>query len=273
MHPLISVIIPSYKPKEYLWECLNSLDTQTIDSEKFEILIILNGCKEPWYSEIQTFIQKNLKQITINLIQIDTPGVSNARNVGINNAKGDYITFIDDDDFISDDYLEELLKKCPKNGISLSNTLAFQDIKPYVFEDYYIQECYLRNEKNHNHNLINCRAYLNGPCMKLIPKEIIGNIRFDTSLKNGEDSIFMFEISPKIKKINFTALTAIYYRRFRKSSAISNLNNKKYLFKSIFQYLERLSRIYFFNPFKYNFIFSVTRFLAPLKVLVSNLFK
>ena len=54
----ISVIIPTYKPKEYIWECLDSLKSQTFDKKEFEIILILNGCKEPYYSEIDKYIME-----------------------------------------------------------------------------------------------------------------------------------------------------------------------------------------------------------------------
>ena len=55
----ISVIIPMYKPDYYIWECLDSLKNQTISQNEFEILIILNGEKEPYYSQINNWINEN----------------------------------------------------------------------------------------------------------------------------------------------------------------------------------------------------------------------
>lgn len=126
----ISVIIPSFKPQSYLYECLKSLKGQTFDHKRFEIIIILNGCKEPFYSDIQEYIKHNLSDLNINFIQTDTPGVSNARNIGLDNAKGEYICFIDDDDAVSSDYLKGLLEKANENTIVTSNISSFiKDIK------------------------------------------------------------------------------------------------------------------------------------------------
>ena len=58
----ISVIIPTYKPKAYLWECLNSLCNQSFHFEDYEIIIVLNGCKEPYDSQINEFIHLHNKQ-------------------------------------------------------------------------------------------------------------------------------------------------------------------------------------------------------------------
>ena len=51
----ISVIIPSYKPQEYLWQCLDSLCSQTFPKEDFELILVLNGCKEPYYEQIKAY--------------------------------------------------------------------------------------------------------------------------------------------------------------------------------------------------------------------------
>lgn len=58
----ISVIIPTYKPKAYLWECLDSLVAQTFAKKDFEVLLVLNGCLEPYRSEIEHILKKiNIK--------------------------------------------------------------------------------------------------------------------------------------------------------------------------------------------------------------------
>ena len=90
----ISVIIPSYRPEEYLYECLEAIINQTLNQNEFETLVVLNGCKEPYFEQIQKYI--NVHSSNIRLIQTDVPGVSNARNIGIEAAKGEYLTFVDD---------------------------------------------------------------------------------------------------------------------------------------------------------------------------------
>ena len=133
----ISVIIPSYKPKGYLWECLESLYNQTFPSNDFEILLVLNGCCEPYKSQIEEFL-KGKDMCNVCLIQTNQLGVSNARNIGLDRAKGDYITFIDDDDYVSPSYLEELYEKALPDTISLCYPYAFNDGSPEIQLPYYI---------------------------------------------------------------------------------------------------------------------------------------
>ena len=105
----ISVITPTYKPGSYVWECLDSVYNQTFSGKRYEVIIILNGCNEPYYSQIEEYISSHSDRCAFSLIQTDVPGVSNARNIGIEKSNGTYLTFVDDDDVISENYLEELL--------------------------------------------------------------------------------------------------------------------------------------------------------------------
>ena len=190
----ISVIIPTYKPRDYLWECLNSLMNQNLSKDDFEIVLVLNGCCEPWKSMVKSYIDKEMKGVNVDFIQVDSGGVSNARNIGLDCAKGEYITFIDDDDFISPSYLEELLRKASPTVISLCYPLSFIDgTQEYV--PYLITKDFEKNSGLNSCNYKRAKKFFSGPVYKLIHRDIIGDRRFDLHFHNGEDSIFMFLIS------------------------------------------------------------------------------
>ena len=189
MNKKISVILPTYRPQDYLWKCLDSLDKQTIPKNYYDVLIVLNGCKEPYLSQINEYILEH-KINNFLCIQIDEGGVSNARNIGLDKASGEYITFIDDDDYVSPKYLEELLSLSNLTTIALSYELAFDD-GTNIFYPYYITKEY---DNYHNKGVMpfyKPRRLFNGPVYKLIHREIIGNRRFNTNFKNAEDALFM----------------------------------------------------------------------------------
>ncbi len=106
----ISVIVPTYKPKDYLWECLESIYNQTFSKKEYELILVLNGCDEPYGTRIVSWLNEHT-DLQVLYIQTDIGGVSNARNMALDIANGEYITFIDDDDFISPSYLK---KNCMK---------------------------------------------------------------------------------------------------------------------------------------------------------------
>ena len=172
MNPKISVIIPSYKPKDYLWECIDSLNNQTIDKSKFEIILVLNGCCEPWRSSILNWI-KNNPTLNINFIQTDKAGVSNARNIGMDNAQGEYIAFIDDDDYVSPSYLEEMLALSSPENVALTDSIYFADETEMLNYDNIHHNEYLKLKDLNNPSLYQSRRFFNGPVMKLIHKDII----------------------------------------------------------------------------------------------------
>ena len=130
----ITAIIPTYKPGDYLLDCLKSIEAQTFSSYQYEVIVILNGCKEPYLNMIENYQRHLLRIKNLRIIQTDLPGVSNARNIGIDNAKGDYITFIDDDDIISPSFFEGLIQistpECVGCGYSLSFKESITDSHP-----------------------------------------------------------------------------------------------------------------------------------------------
>lgn len=261
----ITVIIPTYRPKDYIEKCLISLSKQTLSSSLFEIIVVLNGCKEPWETFIFSLIDKHLSYNNAILIQTDIPGVSNARNIALNAAKGEYIAFIDDDDYISPEYLEELLNVSSKNCIGLTDSIYFNDRdgKSIIKNSHHID--YLKLKDLPTNSLYKSRRFFNGPVMKLIHRDVIGNRRFDTRFTNGEDSLFMALISDRIIKCSFCEPNAVYYRRIRINSATTlkrswyqNLINN---FKCIIQYLKYWSG----QPTHYNVPFMTSRILASIK--------
>ena len=148
----ISVIIPTYKPQSYLWECLNSLVNQTFPKEFFEIILVLNGCNEPYKSNIEKYITTSMRDMNINFVHSEKAGVSNARNIALDRVKGKNIAFIDDDDIVSPNYLEELYAKVHPNTIVLSNSYAFNDgylhiQLPYSLTTVYEKFKYVKENK------------------------------------------------------------------------------------------------------------------------------
>lgn len=264
----ISVIIPTYKPQSYIWECLYSLKLQTFPKENFEIILVLNGCKEPYLTRIKEYINTTLKGYNVNFIHTDKGGVSYARNIALDIAKGEYITFIDDDDYVSPSYLEELYKKAKPEIVSLSNTTAFIDGNLTDKFKFSLSKVFELISSKGVQPLSKARKYFAGPCMKLIHKSIIKERRFDERFKNGEDCIFMFLISDKIKKINFTSSNAIYYRRYRENSAVTK---KRSFFSRLSNALNTIREyiiIYLRNPSDYSFNFFCTRILGTLKSII-----
>lgn len=260
----ISVIIPTYRPQSYLWECLDSLRAQTLSSQKFEVLIILNGEKEPYFSMIQNYIKQN-NCSNFNLFYSTDKGVSNARNIGLDMAMGTYITFIDDDDYVSNSFLESLLKHSTPETISLSNFIAFFD-QTHEIIPHSLNKCFVENSKKTDIKYQTVRKYFSAPYAKAIHKDIINNKRFDPKFRIGEDSLFLFAISDSYKYISFTDSNAIYFRRFRAESvSIGSKGSLIVRIKNAWQLCFQYINIYSQNPKSYNLNFLITRILGACR--------
>ena len=260
----ITVIVPTYKPQSYLWECLDSIYNQTVSKSDYELILVLNGCNEPYNSQIKDWLSEH-KDLQVQFIQTDQGGVSNARNIAIDNARGEYVTFIDDDDLISTAYLKELYEKATPDTVSLCYPYAFNDGDFGKQLPYRITDAFDYCVKNKCTKISSkVRKFFSGPCMKLIPFSFIQNRRFDKRFKNGEDTLFMFLISDRIHNIAFTSKNAIYYRRVRVGSA----SNQERVFKTILTSQMLLTKeylkIYLTNIPKYNFSFFLTRMMGAI---------
>ena len=115
MSPKISIIIPSYNEEKNISRCLDSVMNQTFSD--FEVLCVDDGSNDKTYDIIKKYSEKDSR-----IIPMKNPykGVSSARNFGIENAKGDYIGFVDSDDFIQPQMYEFLYKAVTENNCDFS---------------------------------------------------------------------------------------------------------------------------------------------------------
>ncbi|WLD24699.1 glycosyltransferase family 2 protein [Flavobacterium dauae] len=269
MNIFISVVIPTYKPQSYILECIDSLQKQTLTKKLFEVIIILNGDKEPYYTEVENYIKEH---DNFKIIHTATAGVSNARNIGIDAAKGSHVVFIDDDDFITEIFLEEMYNHIVKTPLNLvvSNFLRY-------YADNQIENDYMTNSYEELNNstatfsLVKNRKILSSSCGKAIPKEVISDCRFKETVKISEDALFMFEISKNIKGISFLPLKVAYYRRIRIASASRKKTSVSTRFKILVQNINNFSKVYFRNSAQYSFSLYINRIMAITKHFLISL--
>lgn len=259
----ISVIIPSYKPGDYLQECLNSLVHQTIGHEQFEVWVVLNGCKEPYLSDINAFLTTLPADFNVHLLQTDAPGVSNARNLGIEAATGEYATFIDDDDWVSPNFLEKLWALADPSVVVNANILSVNIAKGETTKDpLYDYDQFMGHEQT---SMMRVRRLLSSACFKLIPMKMIGKRRFDTNYALGEDALFMASLTDRIRTVRFTSPDAIYYRRIRQGSAMRHHRTLRQRAVNCFGLYRSYLGIYLSDPLHYNLIFFLNRLAAVSK--------
>lgn len=267
---MISVIIPTYKPKAYYFnDCINSVVNQTIDRFEYEVLIILNGPQEPYMGLILSAINK---LSNIRLLYSPYPGVSSARNCGIEHSRGDYICFIDDDDLISPCYLEKLLLVSSNNTIGISNVYSFKITINELNDNFFICSRLRNKQKYMGTSIYRYRSFLAFPVAKMIHKEIISAHRFDCRFQNGEDALFITSLTDNFSKLRFTDDDAIYYVRERMGSASRRKIPLLMIFKNAIMLIFAYWTIYLKNPRKYSLMLFLSRIPGVLKNSY-NLFK
>ena len=127
---MISVIVPVYNMEKYLARCVDSLLSQTM--KDFEILLIDDGSTDGSASICKEYAARDNR---IRYIKKKNGGLSDARNVALEHAKGEFVTFIDSDDFVHGTYLEYLLSLILENNADISSCIHFETSLDKFSED------------------------------------------------------------------------------------------------------------------------------------------
>lgn len=266
----VSIIIPTYKPQSYIWKCLDSIYAQTFPVTEMEIIIIVNGCSQPYVKNIESYFSTK-GNLQAKVLQTNVPGVSNARNIGLSVANGEWICFIDDDDWISENYIEELVNYGDNDAhIVEANVLDFDETTNQYYDDY-LTSAFKRNYEKSHINIVAARSFLSTACCKAIRRSIIGDMTFDCNFAHGEDSLFMAKLSKNIKNFRTTSSKAVYYRRVRRDSASQKKIPHISLLKERLSLAKAYTKIFFSDPVHYDFTFFLTRFLALIRSYIYSI--
>lgn len=258
---LISIVIPIYNAEKYLEECLNSIKNQTY--KNIEVIMVNDGSKDDSETICKRFSEDDARFRYFTKVN---GGVSSARNLGLDNVKGDYITFIDADDWIAEKHLELLINSIKKTNsdIGVSSYKEFNNKDTYYIRVYTKQEKNLLNFEKMNRDefltlfpkLMSTNVCFNNAVSKLFRKDLVKNLRFDTSIKYGEDLDFYFRLYMNVDSISYVdELTYVY--RIHGDSTTSNFNQEHAeqelaIFKQMYEKIQEigLPSIHYFKKLK-----------------------
>lgn len=247
-NPLISIVVPVYNMESSLEKCMGSILNQTYDN--FEAICVDDGSTDQSGLILDKFAKYNSK---IVVVHTKNRGVSSARNIALSVAKGDYIGFVDSDDYIHKDMYKVLADLILKNDVDI------------VSCGYYFEEgCNVKQALNQKEipleplNLIESLYYIykrdeyKGVAgylwTRLFKKDLIkdsrGNliVRFDENLNVGQDIVFLAELFRNVKKVLFTE-QALYYYCQRENSTVHD-EAKQIERMSWIQAYEKIIKIY-----------------------------
>lgn len=221
MNEKISVVIPIYKVEKYLKKCIDSIINQTYSN--LEIILVDDGSPDKCPQICDEYSQKDSR---IKVIHKKNGGLSDARNYGIKVSTGRWITFIDSDDYVSNDYIEYLYKLLKENKSDISIVL------PYEFSNY--EKINIKNERE----IINVYDSRQGLIImlyqkkfdtsawgKLYKKELFNDIEFPCG-KLYEDISTIYKAILKSDKIVYSNQKKYYYLK-RNDSIMGQTFNVK----------------------------------------------
>jgi glycosyltransferase involved in cell wall biosynthesis len=231
--PKISVIIPVYNVEKYLSQCLDSVINQTF--KDFECICVNDGSTDNSLTILQEYSNKDNR---IKIINQKNSGSSIARNKALRQSIGQYIAFIDSDDFVSNDYLEKLITVAEKEN---SNIVYCRHKMYYPLDNRYengpnrekLIKLFFEYSKSKGENkqikyILDIVENSRSICMKLYKSEVIknNNIYFFENIFAEMDYSFNILINLYSRKISLLDEELYYYRK-----QISSITSKKKTFR------------------------------------------
>lgn len=190
--PLISIIVPSFNEEKNIRRCLDSILNQTF--KNFEVICVDDNSTDSTFEIIKEY---SVKDSRIKPFKNPDKGVSSARNFGIENSVGDYIGFVDSDDFIQPQMYEFLFRSINENGCKLA-VCRYEKTSEFIEKsfEYSCRECYSEEFINfYDMDFVaKNELTLTSACMKLIKKELALKCDKFEKYKIGEDTIYCADL-------------------------------------------------------------------------------
>lgn len=238
LKPLISIIVPVYNSSQYLQECLDSIISQSYDN--FELILIDDGSTDSSVEICETYSKQDSR---IRVIHKSNGGVSSARNIGIDNARGEWIAFCDSDDKVLPDWLSNFVIDNLNNydlvcqGMQLLNRTKDKQIKT---ED--ITNSFEGDRIVIWKSLKSCNS-IGHVFTKLFRKSIIqsNSLRFDESIRFMEDEEFFLRYLTFTNQGKGTGKCGYCYFIPESGKYSEDFVKKEYLFKTCYKNVCRYS--------------------------------
>jgi glycosyltransferase involved in cell wall biosynthesis len=231
---LLSVIVPVYNVEPFLRQCLDSVIKQTL--KDIEIICVNDGSTDGSLAILKQYANSDRRIVLINK---ECGGLSSARNAGLDIATGDFVYFLDSDDYLSANALKRLTKKMITNDLDMIffNAVAVCE-DDAVHNDYlHYQEYYKRPTRYHGVHtgialmaqLVKNKEYRPAACLSICRRSLIEEhgVRFIQGVIH-EDNAYTFETMMRSKKVMLLN-DAYYHRRVRTGSIMTSLSAAKSL--------------------------------------------
>ena len=233
----ISVIVPVYNVEAYLERCVESILQQTY--AHFELILINDGSTD---SSGQICDHLASQYENIKVYHIENSGVSNARNMGIQLATGSWVTFIDSDDFVTQDYLATLASAV--EGVNVGFAIApLHHIKNGIVTDIpsHSGKTELWSTEETMKELLMTTRTSFFPVAKLFKRDLLADEKFNTNYHLAEDALFLTELLLKTRCSCVFIDKPVYYYDHREGSATTSVN--QHVFDTVEVYQQIIAQV------------------------------
>jgi glycosyltransferase involved in cell wall biosynthesis len=242
----ISIIVPVYNSEKFLIRCIESILLQS--HSNFELLLINDGSTDSSENICNEYAAKDSR---IRVFHKPNGGVSSARNIGLKNALGQFICFVDSDDFISYDYLESFNISCfPNLDLYVQGYERFSELEQKTISkiNSKLQKGKYDNVGDVFKNLV-YESIFNFICSKLIRREIVisNQIFFDEKLQVNEDHLFFLNYYKFVNSIYISDLTGYKYSVSKKGTlrfSFIPVSKREYFIKELIKKREVIIQKY-----------------------------
>ena len=205
MEPVISIIVPVYKVEQYIHRCIDSILCQTF--QDFELILVDDGSPDNCGAICDEYA---LLDNRIRVIHKENGGLSDARNVGIDNSRGKYIGFVDSDDYIAPDMYEVLYKNIIEYNADISMCGYYDCYENRIIQHSNDNSVYSYSQEEAIKIILDGKLFSVHAWTKLYKREIFANIRYPKG-KICEDAYIIMDIMKTVNTAVFTPTPKYYY--------------------------------------------------------------
>lgn len=229
MSTKISFIIPVYNVEKYLNECVNSILAQLTDD--CEIILVDDGSPDDSGTICDRYAEKNSK---VKVVHQKNGGLAAARNTGLDHAQGEYVAFVDSDDYLDKHSIAEILNWISSGGADICFMKAmkvFPDGKQQLLDDE-MNAAMLKGSKESAIKYLSERSkYPGSPCTKIFKRSLIekNNLRFPDDRRVSEDLGFVLQCILRAESYDALPIDYYYYRQAREGSITNSVTYKSFL--------------------------------------------
>ena len=221
---MVSILVPVYNSAPYLKKCVGSITGQTYSD--LQIVLINDGSTDDSWDIMQELARQDKR---IEIYSQPNCGVAATRNRLLDKVRGDFVLFVDSDDWIEPNTIEILLQEQEKEDYDI---VAFQLTSPKPRDEHYNKEEVVKRFLEHN-------VFRGSLCDKLVKADLYKGLSIDQTVSYGEDALLVWQVLQRVNKVSVLGKVLYYYRVNDDSLSHQSFNGKKFTAYTTWDYISR----------------------------------